>query len=82
MDVSSLPFPGAVRNTLELDHLPKLGVDLQDKDVLAIGYSRDQLAGAIEKHDPRSITILTKWSEHPDFADGRSQGNDRRYLRR
>jgi hypothetical protein len=39
IDVSSLPVPGIIRNWLELDCLPNLGVDLQDKDVLAIGYT-------------------------------------------
>jgi SAM-dependent methyltransferase len=70
MDVSSLPFPGIIRNWLELDCLPKLGVDVRDKDVLAIGYSREQLAAAIETHHPRSITILTKWPDHMDAHMG------------
>ena len=53
MDVSSLPFPEIIRNGFEPGCLPNPRVDLQEKDVLAIGYSREQLAAAIETHHPR-----------------------------
>lgn len=70
MDVASLPCPGIMLNWIDLDHLPKLGVNIHNKDVLAIGYDREQLAGAVEKHSPRSITILTKWADHSDAKMG------------
>ena len=73
MNVSDLPRPGIIRNRMELDCLPRLGVDVARKDVLAIGYSRDQLAQAIETHGPRSITVLTKWADH---IDARMPGYD------
>jgi SAM-dependent methyltransferase len=72
MDITNLPKPGAILNPIEIDWMPRLGGDLRDKDVLAIGYNREQLADGVEKHNPRSITLLTKWADHGDAKiDGR-----------
>ncbi|PPQ37371.1 Methyltransferase domain-containing protein [Rhodoblastus acidophilus] len=58
MKVGSLPCLGPIANWLELDFLPQLGVAIGGRDVLALGFSPEQIAAALEPHSPKSITVL------------------------
>lgn len=64
MNPADLPVVGPPRNT-EKDYLGQF-TDIAGMKVLCIGYSEAEIDTFVAKYRPRSIEVLTNWTEHGD----------------
>jgi SAM-dependent methyltransferase len=66
LNPNNLPNVGIISNT-DKDFFGYFS-DLKGKNILCIGFSSQEIEWYVEKYQPASIKVLTKWADHVDAA--------------